>query len=116
MWCHHGSGYRKYPIGKLADLAGHFPKNDIFLMGHYHKTQFDYYPRIIRIGDTNASRTALLAVTGGWLKQYGVGIDDYVEKKALPPRGIGGLIFTVTSGWVKGNNFCPKFKVIAPSY
>ncbi len=37
IWAHHGSGSRKYPVGKLIDdICPHFPDSDIFLMGHVH--------------------------------------------------------------------------------
>ena len=114
LWCHHGHGGRKYPLGKLAELTGHFPKNDVFLMGHYHHCEHRYFPRFIRAGSTIVSRPALLGITGGWLKQYSTEVDDYVERKALPPRGIGGFVFTVEPGQVKGM-FTPKFVVTSPS-
>lgn len=115
IWVHHGQGYRKYPLGLLTELAGHFPNNDAMLMGHYHKAQFDYFPRIVRRGQHNISYPALLMVTGGWLKQYVPGKESYIEKKAKPPRAIGGAVFTVKPSYVKGF-FVPKFEVHAPSY
>jgi len=114
LWCHHGHGGRKYPLGKLAELAGHFPRNDAFLMGHYHQCEHRYYPRFIRTGKTIVSRPALLGITGGWLKQYSPEVDDYVERKANPPRGIGGFVFTVRPVQNKGI-FIPKFMVYSPS-
>lgn len=115
IWCHHGASYRKYPLGKLAELVGHFPKDDVFLLGHTHDCEFKYYPRIVRAGGTVVSRTALLAITGGWLKGYSEKTTTYIERKAKFPKALGGLVFTIEPTRIKGI-FVPKFEVFAPSY
>jgi hypothetical protein len=111
IWAHHGVGGRKYPVGKLIDdICPHFPDSDIFLMGHVHLREYRDFIRMRRVGRQYVDQNGVAAITGGWLKGYIEGPSTYVERKALKPRAVGGLVVKVRPRMVHGI-FAPKIRV-----
>ena len=103
IWAHHGVGGRKYPVGKLIDdICPHFPDSDIFLMGHVHLREYRDFIRMRRVGKQYVDQVGVAAITGGWLKGYIEGPSTYVERKAMKPRAVGGLVLKVRPRMVHG--------------
>jgi hypothetical protein len=102
---------RKYPVGKLIDdICPHFPDSDIFLMGHVHLREYRDFIRMRRVGRQYVDQNGVAAITGGWLKGYIEGPSTYVERKALKPRAVGGLVVKVRPRMVHGI-FAPRIRV-----
>jgi hypothetical protein len=111
IWAHHGTGGRKYPVGKLIDdICPHFPDSDIFLMGHVHLREYRDFIRMRRVGKQYVDQVGVAAITGGWLKGYIPGPSTYVERKALKPRAVGGIVIKVRPRLVHGI-FAPRIRV-----
>jgi hypothetical protein len=103
LWVHHGVGGRKYPVGKLIDdICPHFPDSDVFLMGHTHLREYRDFIRMRRVGKQYVDSVGIAAITGGWLKGYTSGPSSYVERKALKPRAVGGLVVKIRPRLVHG--------------
>jgi hypothetical protein len=111
IWAHHGTSGRKYPVGKLIDdICPHFPDSDIFLMGHVHLREYRDFIRMRRVGKQYVDQVGVAAITGGWLKGYTPGPSTYVERKALKPRAVGGMVIKVRPRLVHGV-FVPRIRV-----
>jgi hypothetical protein len=111
IWAHHGVGGRKYPVGKLIDdICPHFPDSDVFLMGHVHLREYRDFIRMRRVGNQYVDQVGIAAITGGWLKGYINGPSTYVERKAMKPRAVGGLVIKVRPRMVHGI-WAPRIRV-----
>jgi hypothetical protein len=110
IWYHHGVGFGRTPTGRLNRLIGISQTffAHIYLAGHSHAKVHDREPWIdvgmtpqgnIRWESTNRIR----ATTGGFLKGYEVGTKNahgypaasYVEKGAMPPTALGGVLLYI---------------------
>ncbi len=110
IWYHHGVGMGSTPTGRLSKLIG-ISKTffaHIYLAGHSHAKVHDREPWIdvgvtpqgaVRWDSTNRIR----ATTGGFLKGYEMGSKNphgypaasYVERAAMPPTALGGVLLYV---------------------
>lgn len=111
LWMHHGVGGRKFPVGKLLDhVCPNFPDSDIFLMGHTHVREYRDVLRMQRCPRQYIMRTGVAVITGGWLRGYIDGPSTYVERGALSPLAVGGLVIKVRPRTIKGY-FNPRIRV-----
>jgi len=110
IWAHHGTGSRKYPVGKLVDSVVPFwPEGDIYLMGHMHECDYKKVQRMIARGGRIVENNAIAAVTGGWLKGYVEDVTTYVEEKMLSPKAIGAPVIVVRTYQDTSGLFRRKF-------
>jgi len=81
-------------LNKITDLASYFDA-DIYFMGHVHKRLVHKEDCITVQGNEIIQATRLFALTGSFLRSYSLGVETYVERKALPPGRIGTITVRV---------------------
>lgn len=102
VWQWHGEGSGQTmaaPLNKLEKEMSRWPTVDVFLIGHYSRKVGYPVDALAPVFGKNPRLTAkrrILACTGGFVKGYTVsGRASYVEKAAMPPTNLGGLVVRI---------------------
>lgn len=121
---HHGVGSGQSttaPLNKLEKLAAYF-EADLYMMAHHHKLCTSTISRLsmhdAKKGPILKARPIYLACTGGYLRGYTQGsrmglrpTGGYVEKKLLPPVGIGGIVVSLKPEVDEDGFACTEIRV-----